>query len=201
MNSRMSAIVCARSPVAIGMRVALPHARERRGVFRRHRLLDPFRVVRLEHRRHADRGRRREAAVHLDQNLHVGTDRVAHGRDDRHGAAPVRGGSSALARAERIELERRDSRAPRPARASARDRRRLALAPDTSRSRRPARGRGNVPPSSFQTGTPSDCPIRSQHAMSKAASADCVDFAGPSVLGPLHVPGEPLDVEGSAPMT
>src|SRR5262245_34086133 len=32
----------------------------------------------------------------------------------------------------------------------------------------------NRPPNSFQTGTPSDCPIKSQHATSNAASADCV---------------------------
>ena len=46
------------------------------------RLLEPVETVRLELLRDRDRGRRAEAAVTVDQDLHLGADRVAH-RGDR----------------------------------------------------------------------------------------------------------------------
>ena len=58
MNPGCLPIVCARSPEAIGRRVAARTAQRRR-VFRRDRLLDPFRIVGLDERR--DLGGRRTA--------------------------------------------------------------------------------------------------------------------------------------------
>ena len=64
-------------------------ARQRRGVFGWHRLLDPFGIVRREHRGDAHRRGRREAAVHLDADLDVRADGVADGGHDRLGAAAI----------------------------------------------------------------------------------------------------------------
>ena len=115
----MSSIVCARSPVAIGRRVAARTRAIRHGIFRRHRLFDPFGLERLEQLRHRGRGRRREAAVHLDHDLHVGSDRLAHGGDDRDGAAALRRRQLGARVAERIELQRAIARARRRCCASA----------------------------------------------------------------------------------
>ena len=81
------------------------HPRQRGRVLRRHRLLDPFRIVGLEEGRHLRRRRRREPAVHLDHDLHVGADGVAHGGHDGDGLAPFGPGQLGTGRAERIELQ------------------------------------------------------------------------------------------------
>ena len=73
--------------------------------------------------------------------------------------------------------------------------------PGTSRWRTPGRGPGTDRPSSFQTGTPSDWPMRSHAGDVEGGQRGLADLAGAPVLGALDVPGKPLDVERIAPMT
>ena len=71
------------------MVVAAPDAGERGRVLGRDGLLDPARRVRLERGRHLRGGVGREAAVHLDHQVDVRPDRLAHGGDDGQRPAPV----------------------------------------------------------------------------------------------------------------
>src|SRR2546421_123243 len=57
--------------------------RERTHVVWRHRLLDPPRPVGLELARDRDSLRRREAAMHLDEDLAVGSDPITDRLDER----------------------------------------------------------------------------------------------------------------------
>ena len=79
--------------------------RERADVVRRHGLLDPPRPVRLELARDGDRLRRREAAVHLHEDLAVRADPFARGLHERDGAAELLVRQLLPGRAERIELD------------------------------------------------------------------------------------------------
>ncbi len=58
-----------------------------------------------------------------------------------------------------------------------------------------------MPPSSFHTGTPSDCPIKSQQATSNDASADCDTSPGRSYSARWIFQASRSTSNGSVPMT
>src|SRR5439155_12117767 len=78
--------------------------RQRTHVLGRHRLLDPAGPVGLELARDRDRLRRREAAVHLDEDLTVGSDPVADRLHEADRAPELRVGELLPGGAERVEL-------------------------------------------------------------------------------------------------
>ena len=94
------------------------------------RLLEPVEAVRLELLRDRDRGRRAEAAVTVDQDLHLGADRIAHRGDPLDRLADQRVVRVAAGAFERVELEAA-----------------VALVPDRARGRgdRLGAGAGAVP--------------------------------------------------------
>ena len=57
---------------------------QRADVARRHRLLEPERIERLEHARDPHRVHGRQPAMHLDQEIDLGADRLAHGAHVLH---------------------------------------------------------------------------------------------------------------------
>ena len=69
------------------------------------RLLEPVKAIRLELLGDRDRGRRAEPAVTVDQDLHLGADRVAHRRDPLDRLADQRVVRVAARALERVELE------------------------------------------------------------------------------------------------
>ena len=86
--------------------VAARTRRERCGDLGRDGLLDPARCVRFERDRDLGGGVRREAAVHLDHQVDVRSDRLAHRGDDRERPAAGRRRQPNARRTERVELHR-----------------------------------------------------------------------------------------------
>ena len=93
---------------------------QRRDVLGVARLLEPVETVRLELLRDRDRGRRAEAAVAVDQDLHLGADRVAHRGDPLDRLADQRVVRVAPGALERVELEAAVALVPHRARGRAR---------------------------------------------------------------------------------
>ena len=169
------------------------HARQRLVVVRRHRLLEPLGIVGLEDRRRPKRCGGREAAVHLDQDLHVGTDSVAHGCDNRFDAGPFAGRQFCVRCAERIELQRTITAgdhllgARRNGVGLA-----LGLVPAIGVRRDPiAKPAADQLPDRHAERLADDIPARDVERGERGLR----HFARAAVFGGLNVPGEALDVE------
>ena len=168
--------------------------RQRFRVLRRYRLLDPFGRVRLERAatRTAVAGVKRPCISIMICTSGPTASRTAATMSTarRRSAA----GSSALRRAERIELERAipaiDDALARAGAIAAGSRSAwyhpFAYAGTRSRKR---------PPSSFHTGTPSAWPYEIPAGDVERRQRRLRHLARPAVLGSLDVPRQPLDVE------
>src|SRR6266511_168355 len=170
-----------------------PHAIERIRVLGRHRLLEPLRIVRFEQSGHAYGRCGCESAVHLDHNLDVRSDSIAYGRHDRLRAAAFARRQLRAGGAKGIELERAipalDDRA-----------RELPNRPWIACRLVPAvRIRRNAIAKSTAKQLPNRDAERLPHQIPTGnvdrGERRLRDFAGPAVLGALHVPGEPFDVK------
>src|SRR5947209_4507086 len=75
-------------------------------IFRRYRFLDPARLERFQIAADGDGDCRREAAMHLNENLYIGPHGRAYGFHQREGEASFRPGDIKRARSERVEFQR-----------------------------------------------------------------------------------------------
>ena len=160
----------------------------------RHRLLDPGRPEPLQGPGHPDGGGRGEAAVHLHHQLGRGPDGVADGGQDVHrqrqlAVAELGGGGP-----EGVDLE---APVAAPDHLGGQRGHRLGVAVALV----PAVGVGRDPvPEAAAQQPPHRLPGGLAHEV-VAGDVDrgqgrLGDLAGPAVLGPLGLPGEPLEVEG-----
>jgi hypothetical protein len=191
-SSRNSARTCRRSPVARGSQG--PDLAEPGRVVGRHRLLDPGRPERLHGLGDPDGGGGREAAVHLHHQLDLGPDGVPDGVDDvdrqpEVGLAELgRGGSEGVDLEAPVAATGDLAGEPRDHLGVA-----VALVPAVGVRRHPV---AEAPAEQLPHRHPGGLADEVVAGDVEGGQGRLGDLAGPAVLGPVDLPGQPLDIEG-----